>query len=62
MSPRLGDGDLYGLGDGVGREVLEIADGMGPSPFMGAPGENRDGTVPARARRACGKLSGVGRA
>ena len=51
ISPRLGDGDLYGLADGVGREVLEIMEGIALSPLMGPPGENLDGTVPARARR-----------
>jgi hypothetical protein len=62
-SPRFGDGLLNGLGDGVGLEVFAISDGSGPrpsSPFP--PGEKRDGTVPARARRVGGPLSGgVGR-
>jgi hypothetical protein len=61
--PRFGDGDLNGLGDGVGREVLFVTmDGMGPRPLAAPPGEKRDGTVPARARLVgCGRLSGVGR-
>jgi len=62
--PRFGDGLLNGLGDGVGLEVFGASGGRGlspnpPSPFP--PGENRDGTVPARARRVCGRLSGGGR-
>lgn len=60
---KFGEGDLNGLGDGVGREVLlATIEGMGPRPFAAPPGENLDGTVPARARLAgCGRLSGVGR-
>jgi hypothetical protein len=62
MSPRFGDGDLNGLGEGVGRDVLAINEGNPVIPLPAAPpGENRDGTVPARARLACGRLSGVGR-
>jgi hypothetical protein len=41
---------------------LDMSDGIGPSPLIGPPGENLDGTVPARARRVWGKLSGVGKA
>jgi hypothetical protein len=37
-----------------------MIDGIGVRPFMGPPGENLDGTVPARARRVWGRLSGVG--
>jgi hypothetical protein len=61
--PRLGEGDLKGLGDGVGRDVLfAMMVGRGPSPLLAPPGEKRDGTVPARARLVgCGRLSGVGR-
>ena len=61
MSPKFGDGLLKGLGDGVGREVLATSDGRGASPLLTPPGEKRDGTVPARARLVCGRLSGVGR-
>lgn len=60
ISPRPGEGALYGLGDGVGRELLGTIDGRLPSIPFGPPGENRDGTVPARARRPWGALSGVG--
>lgn len=57
-----GEGDLNGLGDGVGREVLATSVGRAPIPFVTPPGENRDGTVPARARLVVdGRLSGVGR-
>ena len=51
---------MYGLADGVGREDLEIKEGRELSPLTGPPGAKRDGTVPARARRVCGKLSVVG--
>jgi hypothetical protein len=51
---------LKGLGDGVGREDFAIKEGKPVNPGA-PPGENRDGTVPARARLACGRLSGVGR-
>lgn len=64
MSPRLGEGDLKGLGEGLGRDVLATRDGSPPKPLVVTPpGENRDGTVPARARLVwtCGRLSGVGR-
>lgn len=59
--PRFGDGDLNGLGDGVGREVLfATMVGRGPRPLAAPPGEKRDGTVPARARLVdCGLLSEV---
>lgn len=60
ISPRPGEGDLYGLGDGDGRDVFDPRDERPPSPPSGAPGANRDGTVPALARRPCGRLSGVG--
>jgi hypothetical protein len=61
ISLRFGDGLLKGLGDGDGREVLAIREGRGPSPLLTPPGENRDGTVPARARLVCGRFSWVGR-
>lgn len=61
MSPREGEGDLKGLGDGVGRDVFATSAGRAPRPLVTPPGENRDGTVPARARRVVGRLSGVGR-
>lgn len=44
-----GDGDLNGLADGVGLEVLDAIVGTAPIPFVTPPGENREGTVPARA-------------
>ena len=50
-SPPIRDDDLNGLVDGVGREVLGKKDWAPPRPG-GAAGENREGTVPARARRA----------
>jgi hypothetical protein len=57
-----GDGDLKGLWDGVGRDVLAAsAGGTLRRPVPAPPGEKREGTVPARARRVCGRLSGVGR-
>jgi hypothetical protein len=61
MSPRFGEGLLKGLGEGVGRDVFATSDGKAPSPLLAPPGEKRDGTVPARARLVCGRLSGVGR-
>lgn len=64
ISPKFGDGLLNGLGAGEGLEDFAISEGSGPSPprpLLNPPGENRDGTVPARARRVCGRLSGVGR-
>ena len=45
------DDDLNGLVDGVGREVLGRNDWVLARPG-GAAGENLEGTVPARARRA----------
>jgi hypothetical protein len=45
------DDDLNGLVDGVGLEVLGEKDWLPPRPG-GAAGENLEGTVPARARRA----------
>lgn len=50
-SSRPGDGDLNGLGDGVGREDFGASAGKLRRPFPTPPGEKRDGTVPARARR-----------
>ena len=61
ISPKFGDGLLNGLGEGVGRDVFATSEGRGPSPLLTPPGEKRDGTVPARARLVCGRLSGVGR-
>jgi len=55
-----GEGDLNGVCDGEGREVLEAKAGIFSMPLTPAPAGNLDGTVPARARRVCGKLSGVG--
>lgn len=43
--------DLKGLVDGVGLEVLGKKDWVPPRPG-GVAGENLEGTVPARARRA----------
>lgn len=60
FSPNPAEGALNGLGDGEGREDFATSDGTDPIPFVAPPGENRDGTVPARALRACGILSGVG--
>ena len=57
---RPGEGDLKGVCVGLGRDVLEARAGMPSKPLPAPPGENRDGTVPARARRVCGRLSGVG--
>jgi hypothetical protein len=51
ISPSAGDGDLYGLADGVARDDLEIKEGRELGPVIGPPGANREGTVPARARR-----------
>ena len=56
-----GEGDLKGLGAGVGRDVFATRVGRGPKPLLTPPGEKRDGTVPARARLVDGRLSGVGR-
>jgi len=57
-----GEGDLNGLGDGVGLDVLATSVGRAPRPFVTPPGEKREGTVPARARLVVdGRLSGVGR-
>lgn len=55
-----GDGDLNGLCEGDGREVFDARAGMLSRPLPAPPGENLEGTVPARARRVPGKLSGVG--
>ena len=41
-----------GLVDGVGLDVFAANDGCILTPLMFPTGENRDGTVPARARRA----------
>jgi len=55
----LGEGDLKGLCEGVGRVLLAPIAGGTLSPGA-PPGENRDGTVPARPRLVCGE-SGLGR-
>lgn len=57
---RFGEGDLKGVCEGDGREVFDAKAGMLSSPLPAPPGENLDGTVPARARRVPGRLSGVG--
>lgn len=44
----------------MGRVDWEEIEGMLRRPFPIPPAGNRDGTVPARARRVEGKLSGVG--
>lgn len=61
-APRFGEGDLYGLAEGVGRDVLfATMEERGPRPLAAPPGEKREGTVPARARLVVeGRLSGVG--
>ena len=46
--PALG---LKGLVDGVGRDVLGRSDEADSKPGGAAAGENREGRVPARARR-----------
>jgi hypothetical protein len=58
---RPGDGDLNGVCDGLGREALAAREGIPSKALPAPPGGNLDGTVPARARRVCGRLSGVGR-
>ena len=57
-----GDGVLLkGVCVGLGLDVLEASEGTLRRLLPAPPGENRDGTVPARARRVvCGRLSGVG--
>jgi hypothetical protein len=54
--------DLKGLVDGVGLELLEAKVTGLFRPSAGPPGENLDGTVPARTRRAglCSLLSDGG--
>lgn len=52
ISLRLGEGLLKGLAEGVGREDLAPSEGRTPKPVAAPPGENLEGTVPARARRA----------
>ena len=54
-SLEISDDDLKGLVDGVGRELFGGIDAGLFVPGVGAPappGENLDGTVPARTRRA----------
>jgi hypothetical protein len=57
---RPGEGDLNGVCEGLGRDVLEASAGMPSMGLPAAPGENLEGNVPARARRVCGRVSGVG--
>lgn len=56
-SLRFGDGDLNGVEDGVGLDVFAAR--LPGAVFKGPPDEKRDGSVPARARRA-GVVSTVG--
>ena len=54
ISPKPGEGVLYGLDEGVGRELLDASDGRPPRPPrppIGPLAENREGRVPALARR-----------
>jgi hypothetical protein len=53
----VGEGDLNGLGDGVGRDDFTSPGGI---PLLIPPGENLDGTVPALALLVAGVDSGVG--
>ena len=56
-----GDGVLLnGLCAGVGLEDFGPRPERPRRPFPAPPGENREGTVPARARLVWGMLSGVG--
>lgn len=55
-----GDGDLNGLREGVGPEVLDGRPATPSNPLAAPPGENLDGTVPARARRFWGRDSAAG--
>ena len=57
---RPGEGDLKGVCDGLGREVLEARVGTPSMGLPAPPGENLEGKVPARARRVWGSVSGVG--
>lgn len=53
-----GDGDLKGLCDGDGLDVLNANEGMLSKPLLvGPPVDNLDGSVPARARRVDGRES-----
>jgi hypothetical protein len=54
----MGEGDLNGLGEGVGLDVFGSPSGA--IPLLTPPGENLDGTVPARALLVAGVDSGVG--
>jgi hypothetical protein len=47
---RPGEGALNGLWEGVGLEDLDAKAGRFNRPFPAPPGENLEGTVPARAR------------
>ena len=54
---------MKGDGDGAGFDaVLAPSGGMPRMPLPIPPGENRDGTVPALARRVCGRVSATGSA
>lgn len=56
-----GDGDLKGLCDGDGLDVLKAKDGRLNKPLaVGPPVDNLDGRVPARARRVEGRESWPG--
>lgn len=55
-----GEGDLKGLWEGVGRDDLGVRAGMLSRALPAPPGENLEGTVPARARLVWGRLSGEG--
>lgn len=53
-----GEGDLKGLCDGEGLDVLKARDGRLSKPLVGGPVvDSREGRVPARARRVDGRLS-----
>jgi len=58
-----GEGVWKGLWEGVGLEVFATRVGILPRPLAAPPGENLEGTVPARALLVVddGRLSGVGR-
>jgi len=61
VGSRPGEGALNGLRAGVGFVDLGARAGTPNKPEPTPPGENLDGTVPARARRVVeGMLSGVG--
>lgn len=51
VGSRPGDGDLKGLCDGEGLDVLNANAGMLSKPLAGPVVDSREGKVPARARR-----------